>query len=451
MKPDKHDVVVEAIKSLKKGEHQTTAIKFEFEADIEREVNLGEFWRGIAERLEEKLGLAYVSAEERFSNHKHDYITNYLTQGPLIYAEVYKDGSVDTEMTGTLLLDKPENILLLPKIQQIFRDVCEEYGSSFNTRNAGIHLALLNNKEGLYPAKKAQPYDATRFKNFRKSMIRLLPALYFLGSHDNISRELRFRIPQIERCETPTNGMYVHNSPKYSAIAFRHGSVEFRLFETCYDNPEVLLDYVVVMSNAMKFWTRGCTRNNLPRLKKPINFGIGDGEELNRMYLIPQHIDLLNSGLNILKPAYYSIRQLKKQRNFTVTRKTLNKKLKEIKITAINNYKEYEKRYSWELIYIEQNYMRRTAAQWSLSEGYHAPSGNVEDVLKRIQKDAKKAAKTQAPPKKKIREFINESIVDVTKEGGHWQLDEEDPPQSRSAVDPRISNIVVLDDIEGAF
>lgn len=410
-------VILEAVESLKSSEFKATAIKVELEANIDRHEDCEDVKQMILRDLVE-LGLAK----------KAQY--GYVPIKPLTYLHVYNDHSVDTECTFTLLLTKPKDILLLPKIIEIFRNVCEESGYCFETYNAGMHLALLNNVAGKYPA-RPKPGDKTRFKNFRKSMIRLLPALYFLGSHDSTSRELRFRKPQITDGARPSGGMYSDDNQKYSAVAYREGAVEFRVFETCYDNPGAILDMVVVMSNAMKFWTTEYTRNYVPRFKK-VKFGVRSGHDLQRMYCTEQHIDLLNAGLNVLKPSYYTIRQLKQQRDFTVTKQGLNAKLKKVRETARENYKEYEKRFGWEMVYAEQGELRH------LVERVVVNSDQPEDIevaLEELRAKAKKTARKNLK-KKTIDEHIEEAVSEVVPDGGgHWELDvSENAPDTASSA-----------------
>ena len=407
--------VINAVKLLKKGEHKTTAIKVELEANLDRYDDCYEVHQNILARLE-SLGLSENISGE------------WKPKKPLVFAKVYNDLSVDTELTFTLMLNKASNILLLPKIIQIFRDVCEDSGEYFEIDRAGMHIALLNNATGRYPA-RAKAGDPARFKNFRKSMIRLLPALYFLGSHDETSRSLDYRQPQISSSAVPSGGRYNPENQKYSAVAYREGAVEFRVFETCYENPDAILDMVCVISNAMKFWTTEYTRNNLKKYKS-VRFGIDGGHQLSRMFVMAEHIDLLNAGLNILKPKYYTLKQLKKQRNFTITKASLNTKMKEIRLTAVKNYAEYEKRYSWERIYMEQDYVRLLASRYSLSQGYDKAPEDIEGELAKMTKEAKDHVAKELHKKKTLQKHVAEEIEKaVPNKGGRWVLDDGDDEQ----------------------
>lgn len=411
-KPKQHDVIVQAVNELKGSEYGATAIKVELEAQIDRHEECEDIQQGILSRLEH-LGLAEYDEGNEWWNAKL----------PLVYAEVYDDGSVDTELTFTLSLNNPENVLMLPDIIKAFKDICYDSGNDFRTDRAGMHIALLNNRAMTYPAERLKPYDTVRFKNFRKSMIRLLPALYFLGSHTPYTREMAFRRPQIERCEVDTNHHYDEESQKYSAVAFRHGAVEFRVFDTCYDNPEAILDNIVVMSKAMRFWTRAYTRNNLPAMPNTVKWGLNSGGRLEGLYSTYEHIDLLHGGLNLLKPDYFTINELKKQRNFSVTKTSINTKLREARKQALKNYIEYEQRFKWETVLEEQNAIRAYLREYV--EGYKKGEC-TEAELTRIRNEAKKQAKVYEKNKQKRTSFVKERIDrDIPK--GRWPLDESDP------------------------
>lgn len=447
-KPNKHDVVVQAVKQLKLSEHGTTAIKVEVEANIEREHSDKDTWAMIAERLE-PLGLTRYNEDDYFRAGHTGYSSHWFPKLPLRYGEVYNDGSVDTEFTFTLMLNNPENILLLPKILQIVVDVYKEVGYELDTSNAGMHMALLNNAKGTYPT-RPKAYDISRFKNFRKSMIRLLPALYFLGSCTERSRALRFREPKIEHCQSSNNGQFRPGIAKYSAVAFSQGAVEFRVFETCYDNPEVILDNVVVMANAMKFWTRAYTRNYLRPMPQAIKFGTDRGYDLQRLYVTKQHIDLLHDGLNILKPMYYSINELKKQRNFTVTKKSIDGKLKEVKQKALESYVRYDKQFKWSILREEQRYMARLLDEYVEGIKDADPDKDRSKVMLTLQQRAKQLAKQNISAKQKRKSFIDSKIADaIPQDGGNWPLNDGDRPEPPRIARPQpITDDMVM---EAAF
>lgn len=411
-------VVLEAIQSLKDGEFQATAIKLELEANLDRYDDCEDIHSHLLRELH-PLGLTREIADDE-----------YEIKAPLMYAQTYNDGSVDTELTFTLSLADPSVVFKLPRILEIFKEVCGEHGSEFDTHGAGLHIALLNDKDCVYePAnfKRVRPYDGVRFKNFSQSMIRLLPALYFLGSPDERSRELRFRRPQICSTNVPTNHRYDPDSLKYSAVAFRHGAVEFRVFETCYDKPDAILDYLVVMGNAMRFWTRAYTQNGLKKMPNKIKFGHDSGSGLKRFYTMEQHIDLLNAGLRILKPRYYTLNELKKQRNFDVTKAVLRKNRQEVRVNAAKQYEEYEKQYKWKVIYEEQEAIRRFLE--NVAYGGRFNDKTEQEVMAMARKEGKEAAKYVKQQKAKKRKYITDEVRNRMPKEGNYELDEMEKPK----------------------
>lgn len=430
----RNDVVLEAIQSLKDGEFQATAIKLELEAQIYRNYECSEINDELMMRLGKELGWATNGCGDDDCNEC------WRIKAPLMYADTYNDGSVDTELTMTVSLADPSVVFKLPRVLEIFKEVCQEYGDSFDTSNAGMHIALLNDKDCVYdPAnfKRVRPYDGVRFKNFSQSMIRLLPALYFLGSWNERSRELRFRRPQVCSTNVPTNHRYDPDSLKYSAVAFRHGAVEFRVFETCYDQPEAVLDYIVVMGNAMQFWTRAYTPNGLKKMPNKVKFGHDSGSSLKRFYTMEQHIDLLNAGLKILKPRYYSMSELKKQRNFDITKATLRKNRQEVRLNAAKQYEEYEKQYKWKVIYEEQEAIRRFLENVAFGGRYNDKT--EAEVMALARKEGKEAAKYVKQRKTGKRKYIMDEVRNRMPKEGNYELNEDEKPkvQRRPRVQPR--------------
>jgi len=419
----RNDAIIEAINSLKEGEFQATAIKIELEANLERYDSCKDI------HLDIMRGLTLLGLANKNCGEDNDECDNncYTVNAPLMYANTYDDCSVDTELTFTLSLADPTVVFKLPQILKIFKDVCEEHGDYFDVDRAGMHIALINDKDCIYDPnefKRSKPYDCIRFRNFSQSMIRLLPALYFLGSWNENSRKLEFRKPRIATCNESTNHRYDASSDKYSAVAFRHGAIEFRVFETCYDNPEAILDYIVVIGNAMRFWTRAYTRNGLhkiPKMPNRIFFGHNQGTGLKRFYTMEKHIDLLNAGLKILKPQYYTINELKKQRNFSVTKSSLRKDRKELRLEAAKEYEQYEKRHKWAVIYEQQEAIRMGLEHWR-SRADSDLDMPVEKVMKMLNKAAQKQVRYVKSGKQTKRTFMFDEMQRRKPVEGDYEL-----------------------------
>lgn len=240
-----------------------------------------------------------------FSDEKdcEDFILEQVSneaQKALIYRNFYNDGSVDSEFTFTLPLDKASYAI---EFIQAFKTLADEIDNGLDTDGAGMHVAILNSKNGNYPRGNSLHYPYV--KNFADGMQHLLPALFFLGSADYRSRDIGYRMPQV-------------SDDKYSAINYSSDVFEYRVFETCYDRPETILDYICVIANSLQFY--GPAPTVLPFFGKvgKLSFGCR-GEGLERFYYSQKHLDALRLGVDVLKPAYKTYSQLKKERNFKVS------------------------------------------------------------------------------------------------------------------------------------
>ena len=375
-KLSKDEVILRAVKSMKSSEFGVTGIKIECEAQLNRgdDDNSCSYCEGDGYTYDEDedridcdncdgsgraggnggwedsldchdflleqlvaIGLAEESDEGYEPNtgryHSYRLANNYRPKYPLVYSKFYVDGSVDSEWTFTLALDDPENIQFLPKLIDAWNSLTEEVtGGEYDTSGAGMHMALINSEDCSYPY---EPLSGQRdyFNNFAKQMNLLMPALFFLGSCDNVSRSLHYRKPGVGG-----------SGNKYQAIHY-NGALEFRLFETCYNRPETILDNVVVMAKALRFWSR--ERHNLSKICTQFRFGNNKGRDLERLYQDGTLIDLLNAGLRILKPDYLTIGEVKKVRGFKTTKHKFTHQLDRWTKDAHLSYKEYEYRFEW--------------------------------------------------------------------------------------------------------
>lgn len=341
---NKHDVVVDSVKWLKTSPFKATAVKVELEAEFGRE---NEDWdesdcrRFLMERLE-TIDLA----------RKNSY-GDYESTGALKYAMFYDDGSVDSEFTFTLSLEDPESVFLLPKIIGFWNELGEEIGGEFDTEGAGMHIALLNHRDCFYDNdddSSGTSANQRRFRNFQRSMQLLIPALFFLASPDEVSRPLEFRAPKIE------SGYSAHGYDKFNAIWYAHQALEFRVFETCYRNPEAILDNLVVIRNCMKYWRLGYLPSGLSKIAPAVTFGNDDDYTIKRFYKTVQHIDLLDAGLAQLKPSYYTVAEVKQQRRFQLTKTEIRNAVRQRRIDARAEYDEYEERFKWKLAVDKHSY-----------------------------------------------------------------------------------------------
>lgn len=352
------------------------------------------------------LGLAKLADES--IELSHSQYSDYEPVLPLTYAEFYNDGSVDSEFTFTLMLDKPENILLLPKVIEVFNQLGEAIGNGVDVAGAGMHMALLNSLNGMYPT-SIDAVHAQRFRNFKKSMILLMPALYFLGANSSVSRGLNFRTPGI--------GEGSHRT----AIDFRGGALEYRFFDTCYDNPEQILDNVVVIANTIRHWTTRYTKHGLSKIANGIQFGTDSDRTLKRFYTCYEHIDLLNAGLKRLKPSYRTIRELKKQRDFDTTKLHIKKRVLENTEKAKVSYKEYEDRFKWQTRISYYQSMASEIDNLSYTRGL-----TEQEKIAQAKARATERTKNRRTSKTKLEDYIKDRLREIEEATrGRWTLREE--------------------------
>lgn len=299
MEKARDESVRKAIIFMKRCAYKATAIKVELEGELNR--HYSDTWTNAACSRWLK---QHVSKEAKDA---------------LIYSKFYNDGSVDSEFTFTVPIDKAP---LVVEYIKAFKLLAAKIGNGLEVEGAGMHIAILNSPDGNYPG--GNNLDLLRATNFKKTMTHFLPALYFLGSADHRSRELRYRRPLIDL------------TSKYAAISGEKHVFEYRLFETCYDRPEAILDFICVIAATLKFY-------NI----RPINFkffntigeiGFKEGWGLERFFFTQKHIDALEAGVKILKPTYKTFEQLKKERNFKVDKETLSKKDKKEEAKWIFEY-----------------------------------------------------------------------------------------------------------------
>jgi len=270
------------------------------------------------------------------------------------FSKFYNDGSVDSEHTCTIKLNRPENVFYLEKVVQAFTDLGDCIGNGIDTQGAGLHMAFLFRKDASYPHKeddyrrlamtsygKSRRLQLTKLRNFRKAMIQMLPALYFLGTTNEITRSMSFRTPRISIDYRKDALQFAH--PKYAAISYRYGAMEFRIFDTCYDNPEAVFDYVAVMANASKYFVEPYVARVDPM--KTIYFGNDSSRTLERLYGTIEHLQLLEQGVEALKPSWYTFDELKSQRNFTKSSANYQQNEETIVNDLANEYEEYSDRY----------------------------------------------------------------------------------------------------------
>jgi hypothetical protein len=255
-----------------------------------------------------------------------------------VFGLFYDDGSVDSEFTFTLAV---EDLHYAPEYIDAFNLLASDISGGPQTGNAGMHLSVLTGSD--YPNGQKN-LDHAKLLNFQTEVTKLLPALYFVASPDHASRGLNFRHPRIGWVND-----YGHGGDRYNAITIYAGQcLEYRLFETCYQRPEALLEDFEVIANTLKYYS---TRKiNLPT--RELKSG-GRNYSVGRFYQTPEALQALNSGLPFLKPKGKTISKLKSERGFSVT-------LKELKLKQRINEAKYAKDYAKYLQAVEHENDLRT-------------------------------------------------------------------------------------------
>lgn len=345
----------------------------------------------IIANLASKLGLS-IQGHSMIDSDDHRYGVIRNPFPGLVYARFYNDGSVDSELTFTISFDDPQSVLMLPQVVEAFRDFGDQVGNGIETSGAGMHMALLTDPNCDYSGEtEEETPDWKKYENFSRSMQLLLPALYFLGTSNENTRGLGYRKPYVS-----TN--------KYTAIHACEDALEFRVFDTCYDNPIAILDNLVVISNCIKYWSDTYKPSGLAKIKREIRFGVPYGNELSRFYKTIDHIDILNAGLKQLKPAYYTVKDLKKQRKFTNCKSSVSKLVGERKEAAKVEYKEYEERFAWKMQAEEFLTIGKI-----MQSAQPTPEAQAE-VIKRAKIDARQRVQQLSQSKQPEEVYINEVV-----------------------------------------
>ena len=244
----------------------------------------------------------------------------------LTYGNFYEDGSVDSEFTFTVPIENVEDVLLWT---EAFKALAYEAGDgNIDVSGAGLHVSVLPaTSNGRYPCGGQLP--ESNLNNFMNEVTKLLPALFFLASSGHQSRDLGYRHASI-------------GYDKYHAISTHDAtSLEYRVFETCYDRPEAFYDYVKVIANTLKFYAD-------PSLKVSAlgkTFGFNDGNECARFFSTPEQLRILNATVKHLKPKDKSFKKLKEERGVRYTIKSLASKEKAKIAQLREDYRIYRRNY----------------------------------------------------------------------------------------------------------
>lgn len=246
----------------------------------------------------------------------------------LTYSYFYDDGSVDSELTFTIPVKEVRH---LPLFIEGFSELGKVAGNGkIDVRGAGMHIAILpSSSNGRYPC--PQRVDSNKLNNFVSEVSKLLPALYFLGTAGHRTRSFNYRNPKI-------------SDDKYSAICTHGGrTFEYRVFETCYERPEAIFDFVQVIANTLKFF-------HDPNLKVKFlgkKFGFTNTRAVANYFSTPEQLRILNATVKYLKPEDKTFKQLKAERGLKYNIKSLSLKERAIMGDLKRDYDEYKKNFEY--------------------------------------------------------------------------------------------------------
>lgn len=279
-------------------------------------------------KVDEKLGQTSAAIKSSYKVNPYPWMS---------FIKLYYDGSVDTEVTFTVRLDNEENIFLIPPILEVFKEMADTIGKGLDVRGAGMHTALVFDENCNYPS-TTFPLTNTQISNFKRSVIELLPAFYFLATATGRSRGMGFRAP------------VMNGGVKGSAISIHNGAIEFRIFDTCYEVPTATLDNIVAINNLMKFATSRYTSPGVAEEigKDSIEFGNNTDQTLGRLFVTADQIQVLYAGLPKIMPSYYTIDELKAQREFNRSLGDADDIARQQREQAEMEYAEYEERFAWQ-------------------------------------------------------------------------------------------------------
>lgn len=343
--PKRDEAILEALEYIRDCDYGGTAIKLELEAELFREYEWDE------------------DECNTFIQNQVSDDSKKLTD----YAEFYEDGSVDSELTYTISIrgdDMAKSYEAMKDYIHAFKALADEIGNGMETEGAGMHISVLNSEDGNYPG--GNSVDSVKTGNFMKAMTPLMPAFMFLASCDYVSRGLHYRAPRVAR-------------DKYNAIHIS-SSFEYRAFETCYQDVERLGDYLVVIAQSLQFYKKDLVVPAFMGKIGKLGFN-ASGEGVGRFYVTADHMKALYDGLKILKPNYYTIEDLKKQRNFKGDLKSLETKEKTMELEWRKEYEENAKTLRKQ----RREYLRNLPAKYN--QWIQSIIGNVEYQAKSYPKE----------------------------------------------------------------
>lgn len=233
------------------------------------------------------------------------FIRDHLSEsslGLINYMRFYRDGSVDSELTFTI---PTQHVEIALEVIGAWNELVRAIGNGCDVRGAGMHFSVLTRP--LYPSN--EPLNSVKLENFTNEVSKLLPALYIAATSGNFTRALTYRSPQISHSMKRT-AIYTHNGT----------CLEYRIFETCYERPEAIYEFLGVIARTLEFYADPTKR--VASLNK--QFHIYQDEHLNGFTSLPEQVSILKKQFKHLKPHGMTLRDFMEIRGVKLLVKEAN-------------------------------------------------------------------------------------------------------------------------------
>lgn len=341
-----------------------THLKFELEGTTRRDRSVhSERWcHDFLMKKLEKHGLSQKKLTKTFYG-SHTVQSNWFPKGDMTYAEFYYDGSVDSELTFTIKVTAAEKVI---HVFEAWQALVDKIGNGIEVTGAGMHITVL--RSGKYPT--SGRLDPQKLSNFTDEVTKLLPALFIGATSGGFTRALNFRYPRIS-----------HND-KYSAIYTRGGtSIEYRLFETCYQRPETYWEFLGVIARTLEYYKN-------PRKKvesKGEVYEIYDNgpNHLGGYLSFSNQVKIIKRQFKYIKPEGMTAKEFFANRGITLLVKDIkakeDEKIKKLKLAYQEHKMAHDKVRNEPL----NEYQQDNIKYWKLSEPGHTESWYWEKVTGR--------------------------------------------------------------------
>lgn len=317
------------------------------------------------------------------------FIENHISQAcrnATVYSRFCYDGSVDSEYMCTVPLSR-EGLGFAIEYIKAFKALAKEIGNGIDVAGAGMHITVLRSEDGRYPGGNGA-IESVPYANFKTNMTKLMPALYLLASEDNKSRSLSYRQPGVERQS--------HGHAIAGANSGNSGALEWRVFETCYRRPAMLLDFICVIAKGLSYYAPVVKPVKFRSKIGKLEFADGGNEHgVHRYFQTEKHLIALKQGLKYLLPDHRTESEVLRLRNFKLTPEALKRRDHKIFQRLEANWIVYRKTMKQEAERREANITREYSSMdisgdelkalvaRYMAEWYERYPNNKRDYLKR--------------------------------------------------------------------